>query len=473
VIFRSENGHVSAASNSALGLATGEYLALMDHDDKLAMHALLFMVEAINQNPSAQILYSDEDKINEQGDRLDPHFKPDWNPDLFFSQNYISHLCIYRRELIQNAGGFRIGVEGSQDQDLLLRCISQVRHTEILHVPKVLYHWRMVQGSTALAAAEKAYTSEAGIKALTDFFTSQGQDVNVEAGLLPNTYRVRYPMPQSEPLVSLLIPTRDTLEMLEPCIRSILEKTTYQNYEIVILDNESTQPATLDYFEYIKNLDSRVNVLAYRYPFNYSAINNYGVRYAKGEVIGLVNNDTEIINPEWLTEMVSHALRPEIGCVGAKLYYENETIQHAGVIIGIGGVAGHSHKNFHRTAPGYFSRLKIVQNLSAVTGACLVIRKCIYEQVGGLDEAELRIAFNDVDFCLKVRQAGYRNLWTPYAELYHYESQSRGAEDTPEKQARFRGEVEFIKTKWGEVLRNDPFYSRNLTLTREDFSIRA
>jgi len=472
LVFRSENGHISAASNSALMLATGEYVALMDHDDELAKHALLFMVEAINQNPSAQILYSDEDKIDEQGTRSEPHFKPDWNPDLFFSQNYISHLGIYRRELLQHIEGFRVGVEGSQDQDLLLRCIPHVAPSDIVHIPKVLYHWRMVKGSTAFSPEEKSYTTEAGIKALRDFFSMLGQnDIKVEAGLVPNTYRVRYPVPQPEPLVSLLIPTRDMLEVLEPCIRSILEKTIYQNYEIIILDNESVQSVTLDYFKHIQTEDARVRVLSYPHPFNFSAINNYGVRYARGEVIGLVNNDIEIINGEWLTEMVSHALRPEIGCVGAKLYYADNTIQHAGVILGIGGVANHSHKNFPKMAHGYFARLSVVQNYSAVTAACLLIRKAIYDEVGGLEDQYLKVAFNDIDFCLKVRESGYRNLWTPYAELYHYESKSRGEEDTPEKQVRFNSEVEFMLSRWGENLSSDPNYNPNFTRQNTDFSI--
>ena len=474
VAFREENGHISTASNSALALASGEYVALLDHDDELARHSLHLVAEAINRNPSAQILYSDEDKIDAQGNRAYPHFKPDWNPDFFFSQNYVSHLGVYRRELLQRIGGFRIGVEGSQDQDLMLRCLPHVNPAGIVHIPKVLYHWRIVQGSTALACGEKDYTTGAGIKALQDFFSAQGlEDVKVEKGPGLNTYRIRYPVPQPEPLVSLLIPTRDKLELLEPCIRSILDKTTYRNYEIIILDNESTEPATLEFFKHIQAVDSRVRVLPYHQPFNYSALNNYGVQQARGELIGLVNNDIEVISPEWLTEMVSHALRPEIGCVGAKLYYEDETIQHAGVIVGLGGVAGHSHKFFPRQSPGYFYRLKCVQNLSAVTAACLVVRKSVYEQVGGLEEDGLRIAFNDVDFCLKVREAGYRNLWTPYAELFHYESKSRGEEDTPEKVKRFHKEIEFVKTKWGELLRRDPCYSPNLTLAREDFSLEG
>lgn len=472
VVIREQNGHISRASNSALALATGEFVALLDHDDELAQHALLFMVSAINRNPSVQILYSDEDKIDKEGNRSEPHFKSDWNPDLFFSQNYVCHLGVYRRDLLNRIDGFRPGVEGSQDYDLLLRCLPYVKAEEILHVPKVLYHWRMLEGSTALASSEKSYTTEAGIKALRDYFSSQGKhDVTVEVGALRTTYRIRYPVPDPAPLVSLLIPTRDMLHMLRQCVQGILENTTYRNYEIIILDNDSVQPETLEYFEMVQARYSQIRVLSYRHPFNFSAINNFGVEHACGEIIGLINNDIKVISPEWLSEMVSHVSRPEIGCVGAKLYYEDETIQHAGVIVGLGGVAGHSHKYFHRNSPGYFARLKLIQNLSAVTAACLLVRKSVYEEVGGLEEDNLRVAFNDVDFCLKVREAGYRNLWTPYAELYHFESKSRGAENTPEKQARFNSEIEYIKCKWGEALRKDPCYNRNLTLAREDFSI--
>ncbi len=471
VVYREQNGHISAASNSALEIAKGDFVALLDHDDALPEHALLFMAQAICEQPDAHILYSDEDKLNAKGERFEPHFKSDWNPDLFFSQNYVSHLGVYRRSLLQQIGGFRLGVEGSQDQDLLLRCLPHVTAAQIVHIPRVLYHWRTIEGSTALASGEKSYTTEAGIKALRDYFAGQQPGVTVEAGLVPNTYRVRYPIPEPAPLVSLLIPTRDRRALTETAVRSILESSTYTHFEILILDNGSVEQETLDFFAQIQREDSRVKVLRYDHPFNYSAINNFGARHARGSIIGLVNNDVEVINPEWLTEMVSHCLRPEIGCVGAKLYYSNDTLQHGGVILGIGAVGGHSHKHYPCHHSGYFSRLLLTQTLSAVTAACLLIRKEIYDEVAGLDEENLHVAFNDVDFCLKVREAGYRNLWTPYAELYHYESISRGAEDSPEKIARFAKEVNFMKSKWGKHLERDPFYSPHLTKAREDFSL--
>lgn len=471
VVFREQNGHISAASNSALELATGEWVALLDHDDLLPAHALYCVADTSIKYPEAGVIYSDEDKVDETGNRFSPHFKSDWNPDLFFSQNYVSHLGVYRRSILEKIGGFRTGVEGSQDQDLLLRCLPYVTDDQIFHIPRVLYHWRAVEGSTALALSEKSYSTEAGIKSLRDYFASRKQAATIAAGLLPNTYRVRYAIPQPEPLVSLLIPTRDRRALTETCVRSILEKSTYTKYEIMILDNGSVDAETLEFFREIQREDLRVKVLRYDYPFNYSAINNFGVRHAKGSIIGLINNDIEVISPDWLTEMVSHVTRPEIGCVGAKLYYGNNTLQHGGVILGIGGIAGHSHKCFPRLNPGYFTRLLLPQALSAVTAACLLVRREIYDAVQGLDETNLKVAFNDVDFCLKVREAGYRNLWTPYAELYHHESISRGAEDTAEKQARFQKEVHFMLNKWGDVLEHDPYYSPNLAREYEDFSM--
>jgi len=474
-VFRPTNGHIAAASNSALALAKGEYIALLDHDDLLAEHALLRMVQAINENPDAGVLYSDEDKIDADGKRFDPHFKPQWNPDLLLSQNYVSHLGVYKTELVREVGGFREGVEGSQDHDLMLRCTARLKPDQIVHVPEVLYHWRAIEGSTADQAEEKSYTTAAGVQALRDHFsrddTWKGKGVLVEAGVQPNTYRVRWPIPRPHPLVSLLIPTRDGFEILRRCVDSILEKTTYDNYEILILNNQSSCADTLAYLKSVQ-ADERVRVHDWNHPFNYSSINNFGARHARGDILGLLNNDVEIITPEWLDEMVSHACRDDIGCVGAKLYYPNDTVQHGGVILGIGGVAGHAHKYFNRRDNGYFSRLSVVQNLSAVTGACLLVRRSVYEQVGGLDEENLAVAFNDVDLCLKVREAGYRNLWTPYAELYHYESLSRGADDNNKKRARARREAEYMRKRWGEVLDSDPAYNPNLTLVHEDFSLR-
>ena len=472
VVYREHNGHISAATNSALQLATGDFIALLDHDDELSPYALFYIAQDINQCPDAKIIYSDEDKIDTHGDRFDPHFKGDWNPDLFFSQNYVSHLGVYKTELVQQVGGFRVGVEGSQDHDLLLRCLPHVADHQIRHVPKVLYHWRAAVSSTASAASEKCYTTEAGVAALKAFFEESDQPaVRVSAGSLPNTYKISWPIPDPAPLVSLLIPTRDQKAVVEVAVSSILEKTTYPNYEIIILDNGSRDPQTLDYLQALAENHPNIRVLQYDKPFNFSAINNFGVTRAAGDLVGLINNDVEVISPDWLTEMVQHAIRPEIGCVGAKLYYADDTIQHAGVILGIGGVAGHSHKYFPRTSHGYFSRLKLVQNVSAVTGACLLIKKDLYERVGGLNEKDLAVAFNDIDFSLKIMATGYRNVWTPYAELYHHESISRGTEDTEEKVKRFNAEAEYMRQTWGTMLDNDPYYSPNLTLEHENFAL--
>lgn len=469
VVFREKNGHISEASNSALALATGEWIALLDHDDLLQQHALFYVVKALNENSEASFIYSDEDKIDEEGNRTDPHFKSGWNLDLLYSQNYVSHLGVYQTDVVKRIGGFRKGYEGSQDYDLLLRYSREIDQAHVVHIPRVLYHWRMVEGSTALASDGKSYTTDAGIKALQDHFSVLGKKVKVQQGKHANIYKVDWVI-ENEPLVSLIIPTYNGRDITKQAIDSILEKSTYQNFEILLVDNNSDDPEALVYFDEI-NQHPKVTLLKYPHPFNYSAINNFAASQAKGSILGLINNDVEVITPEWLTEMVSHAQREDIGCVGAMLYYDNDTIQHAGVIIGIGGVAGHSHKYFPRNHHGYFSRLNIVQNLSAVTAACLLVRKEVFEQVKGLNEKDLTIAFNDVDFCLKVKKAGYRNLWTPYAELYHYESISRGAEDNPEKIARFNKEMDYMISTWSIDKKQDDFYNPNLTLIREDFSV--
>lgn len=469
-VVRERNGHIAEASNSALGLARGEYVALLDHDDELHPHALLECVSALQRNPDWQMLFTDEDKIDEQGERSDPYFKSDWNPDLFFSQNCVCHLTVYRRELMERVGGFRKGTEGAQDWDLTLRVIDHLQPAQIGHIPKVLYHWRMISGSTALAPGEKSYAHLAAMNALAEYFARNRIDARVlEMPGYSGYFRISYGIPEPAPLVSLLIPTRDRVDLLARCVDSILEKTTYPNYEIIVLDNESSERETLAYFEKIEN-DPRVRVIRWAHPFNYSAINNFGAERARGELIGLLNNDIEVITPDWLTEMVGHALRTEIGVVGAMLYYPNDTIQHGGVMLGIGGVAGHAYTGAPRGYPGHKHRAGLTQTLSAVTAACVVMRAPVYHEVGGLDEG-LRVAFNDIDLCLRVRDAGYRNLWTPFAELYHYESATRGYENTPEKIERFKREESFMKDRWKDALDTDPYYNPNFTLHGTPFTL--
>ena len=467
VVFRQKNGHISAASNSALELVNGDYFALLDQDDLLPEHTLFWVAEAIIDNPDAGLIYSDEDKIDQSGQRYEPYFKPDWNPDLFLSHNMISHLGIYRSDLVRKLGGFREGYEGSQDYDLALRCTEQLAPRQIVHIPRVLYHWRSHPGSTALAGSEKNYALLAGELALNDHFARTQVFAKAELQDFGN-YRVRYTIP-TPPLVSLIIPTHNGLDLIKQCVESILAKTTYKNYEILIVDNNSDDPDTLAYLSSLAD-NKRIQILADKRPFNFSALNNAAVAQAHGEYIGLINNDIEVISPEWLEEMISLAIQRGVGAVGARLWFPNDTLQHGGVITGLGGVASHSHKHLNRGASGFFNRARLIQSFSAVTAACLVIKKSIYQEVGGLEETYLKVAFNDVDFCLRVREAGYRNVWTPYAELYHHESASRGIEDTLEKQLRFNDETLYMYKRWGSSLMNDPAYNPNLTLDREDFS---
>jgi glycosyltransferase involved in cell wall biosynthesis len=468
VIYRKENGHISVASNSALELATGEFVTLLDHDDELSEHALYCIVEAINQHPRAGIIYSDEDKIDASGKRFDPYFKCDFNYELFLAQNMISHLGVYRRTLLEEIGGFRTGYEGSQDYDLALRALEKIEPTQIVHVPHVLYHWRAIPGSTARNVNEKNYAVEAAHQAVQDHL----QRCDIEAIVSPapespEYHRVQFRLPAGLPLVSIIIPTRDRADLLDPCIDSILNRSSYPHFEIVVIDNGSVEPATTKLFDRLPT--DRVRVVRDDSPFNFSALNNYGAQKSKGELLCLMNNDIEISTPDWLEEMVSFAHRADIGCVGARLWYPNGLLQHGGVITGVGGVAGHAHLNLLRGDRGYFNRAVLHQSFSAVTAACLVIRRSVFEQVGGLDES-LAVAYNDVDFCLRVREAGYRNVWTPYAEMVHHESATRGYETTPAKQARLEQEMNLLRQRWGEQLFNDPAYSPNLNLKKPDFA---
>lgn len=470
VVFREQNGHIAEASNTALELVGGEWIALMDHDDELPRHALYVVAKAINEHPEAGLIYSDEDKIDEAGHRFDPYFKPDWNYDLFLGQNMINHLGVYRAELVRKLGGFRKGMEGSQDYDLALRCIEQLKPNQIHHIPRVLYHWRAIAGSTAVSMDEKGYAAVAARLALHEHLERIGEsEANVEVHRHGYRVRRRSTVAGRAPKVSLIVPTRDKVDLLRMCVESILACTSYPNYEIVVVDNQSSDPAALTYMAELGKR-TRIRVLRYDEPFNYSAINNFAVRQCDGEIVGLVNNDIETIHADWLDEMVSQVVRPEIGAVGAMLYYPNDTIQHAGVVLGVGGIAAHVYCGAPRGSGGQMSRALLAQAMSVVTAACLLIRREVFEQVGGLDE-RLKVAFNDVDFCLRVREAGYTNLWTPYAELYHHESASRGYEDTPEKKHRFEGEVQFMFERWGKVLSEDPAYNPNLTLTGTPFDL--
>ena len=470
VTFRTENGHISAASNTALELATGEFIALLDHDDELAKHALFWVAKTIIENPEIMLLYSDEDKIDEKGKRCEPFFKPDWNPNLFLSYNFITHLIVYRSQLIKQITGFREGYEGSQDYDLALRAIEQIEPNQIYHIPRILYHWRKIPGSTATQEYEKPYAIIAAQKAVSEYLIRQNIDAQVtESPLLSGTIRVQYQLPSHPPLITIIIPTYNGYDLLRQCVESILNKTNYPNFEILIVNNNSDEAVTLNYLQQLQN-NEKIHILDYPHTFNYSAINNTAVQEASGELICLLNNDIEVINPSWLTEMVSHALRPEIGAVGARLWYPDNRLQHGGVIVGLGGIAGHSHKYLERHCKGYFGRIAVIQDLSAVTAACMVLRKETYLNLGGLDAENLKIAFNDVDFCLRIKETGLQILWTPYAELYHHESASRGEETTPAKKARFEQECLYMKKRWGNNLLQDPAYSPNLTLNIEDFS---
>lgn len=470
-VRREENGHIAAASNTALELATGEFVALMDHDDELPPHALYMVAKELAAHPDADILYSDEDKIDENGKRYDPYFKSDYNPDLLCGQNMVSHLGVFRRSLLSDLGGFRLGYEGSQDYDLTLRAAERTDSSRIRHIPMILYHWRVFSSSSSFSANALPTAVKAARRALQDHFDRRGVAAAVVPAPGAEWYsRVVYPLPAEPPLVSLIIPTRDRVDLLRQCVEGMLRETDYPNLEVLVLDNGSEESKTLEYFAGLAG-NPQVKVLRYPGPFNYSAINNYGVSQAKGLVIGLINNDIKVIEPGWLSEMVRHALRPEVGAVGAKLYYGDDTIQHAGVVTGICGVANHVFKHLPRNHSGYFGNLKLTRNFSCVTAACLLMRKSVFEEVGGLDEKHLAVAFNDVDLCLRVRETGRLVVWTPFAELYHLESASRGPDTALSKIHRFMREIDYMGKRWGEALQRDPYYNPNLTLDTEDYSL--
>jgi O-antigen biosynthesis protein len=455
------------AGNAGLADVAGDFVGFLGQTDQLAPHALYMIVEEINSCADASLIYTDEDMIDDQGRRFSPHFKTDWNPDLLLSQNYLGHLTVYRRDLIAPAG-FRAGFEGCEEYDLTLRVIEQVAPAMIRHVPYVLVHRR----SPTVEAAKKPGFAISARHALQDHLDRLGIRAMVEASRSGNYFRVRRMLPAAPPRVSIIIPTRDHVDFLRGSVESILRQTNYPNYEIVIIDNRSVDSGTLSYLARLaERPDTRV--LRFDHPFNFSAINNFAAEQCNSPMLAFLNNDLLVINDDWLTEMVSQAIRPEVGAVGAMLYYPDDVIQHAGIIIGFGGVAVNCYNGRKRGSTGYFCRAELLQNYSAVTAACLLTRAEVFAEVGGFNENHLPVAFNDVDYCLRLRERGYLVTWTPYAELYHLESVSRGDDMSPSKIDRFRRDQAYMAERWAHVLSNDPYYSPNLSLDEVPFSLAA
>ncbi|MCI5620533.1 MAG: glycosyltransferase family 2 protein [Lachnospiraceae bacterium] len=464
-----ENLGIAGNTNAALQMAQGDFVVLADHDDLLTEDALYQCVKALNEHPGVDVIYSDEDKVDMSGKQFfEPHFKSDYNVDLLCTMNYICHLFVFKRDLLQQVGGFESCYDGAQDHDFILRCCEVAK--EIYHIPRVLYHWRCHRESTSANPESKLYAFENGCKAVEAHYKRMGIPATVEQGPFYGMYRSRYHWSET-PLLSIIIPNKDHVADLKKCMDSIEERSTYRNFEFIIVENNSTEPETFAYYDSMKGRDN-VTVLYYEGEFNYSRINNFGAQSAKGDYLLLLNNDTEMIEPDGLKEMLDLCMRPEVGIVGARLFFEDNTIQHAGVIIGFGGVAGHAFIGLDREANGYFSRILAVQDLSAVTAACLMVKRSVFEEVGGLEE-QFRVAFNDIDFCMKVREKNYLVVYQPYATFYHYESKSRGQENSSEKVARFNQEVDLFRSRWPEILENgDPYYNPNLTLDKADFSLK-
>lgn len=464
-----ENKGIAGNTNAALEMAEGEFVGLLDHDDLLAPNALYEVVRALEADRELDAVYTDEDKVTtELDEHFQPHLKPDFNLDLLRSNNYICHFFVVRRSVVKKAGGFRQEFDGAQDHDFIFRCVEIAR--KVGHIPEILYHWRTHKASTADNPASKMYAFDAGKRAIEAHLERTGTE-----GVVTHTpdlgfFRVKYPV-QGNPLVSIIIPNKDEKETLKDCIESIRKKTEYENYEIIIVENNST---TEEIFQYYKELsqDPRIRLLRWKKEFNYSAINNYGVSHARGEYLLFLNNDVKIITPGWIKEMLGVCQRPEVGAVGVKLIYPDNTIQHAGCVIGIGGIAGHMFVDMPANRTGYLHKASILQDMSAVTAACMMMKRTAFEEAGGFTE-KLSVAFNDVDLCLKVRKNKKLIVYDPYVELYHMESKTRGAEDSTEKVRRFQEEIEYMRCQWIDILKNgDPYYNKNLSLTKWNYSLR-
>lgn len=464
---RAGNGHIARATNDALALASGAFCAFLDHDDLLAETALYEVAGVVRADPGLVLVYSDEDKVDARGRRFEPHFKSDFDRELLYGQNYVNHLCAVRTDRLRALGGLRPGFEGSQDHDLLLRLTETIAPGEVRHVPKVLYHWRAASGSGTFSDRALARAEEARLRALAEVAARRG--ARAERG--PQGFnRLVRPLPEPAPLVSVVVPTRDRAELLAVALDGLFSGTDYPALEAIVVDNDSREEATAALFARYA-AEPRLRVLPVPGPFNFSDLSNRGAAAARGGVLLFLNNDIAVMEPGWLAELVSIACEPDVGAVGAKLLYPDGTLQHGGIVLGIGGVAGHSHLGIAGDAPGYFARMQLTQEVSAVTGACLAIRAEVFSQVGGFDAAALAVAFNDVDLCLRLRAAGYRNVWTPFARLVHHESKSRGPEDTPEKRARFEAESRVMRERWGAELRSDPYYNPNLSRASAHFRL--
>lgn len=470
--FIGENKGIAGNTNEALSLVTGDFVALLDHDDLLPLFSLYEIVKCINENPDVEFIYTDEDKFEKLGGkRYDPYFKSDFAPDTLRANNFICHFSVFKKELMDKLGGFRSEYDGAQDYDILLRMSEETN--KIVHIPKILYHWRVHALSTAKAGGTaKPYAYEAGIKAIQDHINRLGLKGTVEQGNTLGTYKINYEV-IGNPKVSIIIPNKDYINTLKVCLNSLKKLTTYENYEIIVVENNSEESET---FEYYKKIDGKDKIKVVYFPekeFNYSKIINFGVKNSTGDYIIQLNNDTELMTPNWIQEMLGFAQREDVGAVGVELFYPDNTIQHAGIIIGIGGVAGHVFKNLPKGIHGYFSKDAMIQNLSAVTAACIMTPKSIYDDVDCMDE-KFKVAFNDVDFCLKIREKGKLIVYNPFVQFKHYESKSRGFEDTPEKKARFQTEIDRFHDKWQSVLdKGDPYYNINLRLDNDQCAIRT
>lgn len=469
VAFREENGHISVASNTALAMAKNEFVGLLDHDDILAPSALYETAVLLAQHPDTDMIYSDEDKVGDDGVRMDPYFKPDWSPDTFLTRMYTCHFGVYRRSLVEEIGGFRTGFEGSQDYDLVLRLTEKT--DKIRHIPAVLYSWRIHEGSVTSVPEQKPYAYEAAVRALDEAIIRRGELGKARAlPDVPGNYRIEYALALPE-RVTVIIPTRDGASDVRRCLASLFERTDYPDFEAIVVDNGSTEKALAELLHsYRERYPDRFTVLRLDVPFNFSALNNAAAEQANGKFLLFLNNDTAVIRPDWMRAMAAQAQRASVGVVGAKLLYEDGNVQHAGVVLGVGGLAGHSFRHFDRASFGYFNALKTVCNYSAVTAACMMVRRNVFEEVEGFDE-DLSTAYNDVDLCLRIGKLGLYNVFVPEAELYHYESRSRGYDVTPEQIARNAEARAFMQARWKIRDTPDPFYNENLTLDREDFSI--